>query len=45
MRNLTLIGEPESTERALAALKERLPEIEAALRDAPRRVGGHVRDP
>jgi Ser/Thr protein kinase RdoA (MazF antagonist) len=32
MRNLTLIGEPENTERALVALRERLPAIEAALR-------------
>jgi hypothetical protein len=32
MRNLTLVGEPESTERALAGLLERLPAIEAALR-------------
>ena len=32
MRNLTLIGEPENTERALARLEERLPAIERALR-------------
>jgi 8-oxo-dGTP diphosphatase len=32
MRNLTLIGEPENTERALVGLRERLPAIEAALR-------------
>lgn len=32
MRNLTLIGEPENTERALDGLRQRLPEIEAALR-------------
>jgi 8-oxo-dGTP diphosphatase len=32
MRNLTLIGEPESTERALNGLRERMPAIEAALR-------------
>jgi hypothetical protein len=32
MRILTLIGEPENTERALVALRERLPAIEAALR-------------
>lgn len=32
MRNLTLAGEPENTERALTGLLERLPAIEAALR-------------
>jgi mutator protein MutT len=32
MRNLTLVGEPESTERALAGLLGRLPEIDRALR-------------
>ena len=31
MRNLTLIGEPENTARALIGLRERLPAIEAAL--------------
>ena len=45
MRNLTLIGEPESTERALAALLRRLPEIESHLHDAPRRVKGRFGEP
>lgn len=31
MRNLTAVGEPEGTERALAALRRRLPDIERAL--------------
>jgi mutator protein MutT len=47
MRNLTLIGEPESTERALAGLMARLPEIAAALHApvSPRPVKGRAREP
>lgn len=42
MRNLTLIGEPERTERALDGLLQRMPDIETALAAVARPEGGRA---